>query len=126
MQVDIDVRDLRINDLVEKYESEGEGNHIGNILGLNIDTIENRVKFLISLLERCRDQLEKEANKESYEENEGLFSKLQNIRNEQFVMDPSIPQSRTLLYDSLADVVHDYFITNIHSYSEDKEINKKI
>mmetsp|Transcript_4037 Transcript_4037/g.3372 ORF Transcript_4037/g.3372 Transcript_4037/m.3372 type:complete len:136 (+) Transcript_4037:564-971(+) len=44
MQDDIDIRDLRINEFVEKYENGLEE--------LNLDIVESKVKFLIGLLER--------------------------------------------------------------------------
>lgn len=56
MQTEIDVRELRIKELEEKEEPDKI---------LNLDDLEERIKFLIALLERCRNQLEREADKEN-------------------------------------------------------------
>ena len=74
-------------------------------LDLNLDVIEARVKFLIGLLEKCRDQLENEAFKEdSFQE---YKEKVEQIRKEE--------SQRT---ESIDEVVQNYLQDNFHSYSE--------
>ena len=123
MQDDIDVRDLRINELIEKYNDSRKGNLSLPIssLELNLDIIEARVKFLINLLEKWREQLENEALAEDdkLEECKIRIAQInkENENKEEILQNDS---------GSISGVVQNYLLNNFHSYSESKEINNKL
>lgn len=131
MQEDIDVRDLRIHELLEKHEEDGKGTTNYTLiifliysfnLVLDLDVIETRVKFLIKLLERCRERLEKEAAEDdaSVSEHRERILEMHRISLKE---DESQEQSEPGPQDSMVKALQDYYVSKVHSYSESKNVS---
>lgn len=139
MQDSIDVRDLRINDLIEKYWDDGNGKicnfwfqeiqtlnflKICKPLELDLDVIEARVKFLIGLLEKCRDQLESEARQEDdklkqWRDKVDYYKKTNKIKHIKHEVQMEDSES----IDSMSKVIQKFYMENLNSYSENKIVN---
>ena len=79
-----------------------------------MDIVESRVKFLIGLLERCRDHLENEAGKDPIDFPDGL--KDDEILNKYQHLARNEPQG--LPNDSLSSAVQDFYTHKLHANSE--------
>ena len=88
---------------------------------LDLDVIEARVKFLIGLLEKCRDQLESEAKHEDIKLDEWR-QKVEQYR-ETYHGEKEVANEDESV-DSLTKEVQKYFIENFHPYSEKKMANQ--
>jgi uncharacterized small protein (DUF1192 family) len=96
LQQDVDVKALRIRQL-EGVTLEDEK--------LDLDDLEQRIQFLIGLLEKCRTQLEKEADKE--EDAEAIFSQREVMLESQFRIERECSQNT--IGDSFDNAVREFY-----------------